>query len=85
MSTATARSPIDQAIFDRNAELFQGYVLEQLDDPHRMEQIPAGTTLILLPQGDPAGIEAALAMAADLARRGDNVYRRHADPDGRPR
>lgn len=87
MSTATAppRSAIAQAIFDRNAELFQGYVLAQMDEPDRMEQIPAKTTLVFLPHGDPAGIEAALALAADLARHGDNVYLRHVDPDGRPR
>ena len=86
MSTATApiRSAIDQAIFDRNAELFQGSVLAQMEDPERMEHVSEGATMVFLPRDDATGIESALAMAADLARRGGNDFLRHVDRDGRP-
>lgn len=74
----------DQAVVDRNAELFQGYVVAQLDDPEQTEHLPEGTTLVLLPCGDADAIEAALNMAAAVARGGRNVFLRHVDRDGRP-
>jgi hypothetical protein len=70
MSTAAVPTTevVDQAVVDRNAELFQGYLVAQMDDPDRMEHLPEGTTLVLLPRGDDDGIEAALTMAAAVAR-----------------
>lgn len=86
MSTAAVPTTevADQAVVDRNAELFQGYVVAQLDDSEQMEQLPEGTTLVLLPRGDADAIEAALKMAAAIARGGRNVFLRHVDRHGRP-
>ncbi len=83
-ATAPTNRAAEQAAVDRNAELFQGYVLAQMEDPERMERVPDGTTLVFLPRDDPAGTEAALTMATDIARRGYNVYLRNVDRNCRP-
>ncbi|MGH2535165.1 MAG: DUF5647 family protein [Thermomicrobiales bacterium] len=85
MSTRTSTTdPATVATVERNLDLAQGYLLAMLDDPARMERVPGGASLVLLPRDEPDGFEANLNIAVALARKGRNVYVRHVERDGRP-
>jgi hypothetical protein len=48
-----------------------------LDDPALLDEIPEGTTLVLIPSDDPAIAEANLEIAMAEVRKGRDVYIRH--------
>lgn len=70
--------PLDpQAAADRNLELAGDLLLSRLDDPALLEQVPAGATLVLIPDGDPTLAEHNLALARRVFATGRNVYLYH--------
>jgi len=79
-STATATAtvaPEIEAAIQRNLDLVHRFLLGVMEDPSRFEAVPDGASIVLLPDDDPASLDANLAMAAELARNGRNVYLRH--------
>ena len=74
--TVTA-DPAMAAAVERNLDLVHRFLLGEHADPSRIEVVPANASVVLLPDDDPGAFEANLAMAADLTRKGRNVYLRH--------
>jgi uncharacterized protein DUF5647 len=70
--------PLDpRAAADRNLELAGVLLLAQLGDPGLLERVPAGATLVLIPDDDRALAEHNLALARRVFATGRNVYLYH--------
>jgi hypothetical protein len=62
---------------ERNIELAFSFMHDILDDPALLDEIPEGTTLVLIPSDDPTTAEANLEIAMAEVRKGRDVYIRH--------
>ena len=82
--SAPPADPTRVAAMNRNLNLVSGYLQAMMAAPARMDVIPDGASLVLLPRDDRDGFEANLKIAVSLARQGANVYLRHVHADGSP-
>lgn len=62
---------------ERSIDLSFDFLHSVIDDPTILDDIPAGATLVLIPDNDPELAEVKYQLAVDVARRGENVYIRH--------
>jgi hypothetical protein len=74
---SNAEPAVDAVLAERNIELAFSFMHDVLDDPALLDEIPEGTTLVLIPSDDPATAEANLQIATTEARKGRDVSIRH--------
>lgn len=62
---------------ERNITLSFEFAKSIIDDPAILEEIPNGSTVVLLPEDEPDLAEENLRLGLEAAERGENVYIRH--------
>lgn len=60
-----------------DTDLWVAFTQAIVDDPSVLDDIPNGSTLVLIPDDNPELAEANLKRGIDAARRGSDVYIRH--------
>jgi hypothetical protein len=61
----------------RDDEVWTTFLHSIVDDPTILDDIPNGSTVVLIPDDDPELAELNLQSGLDSARRGADVYIRH--------
>lgn len=66
-----------QDFVKNDTDLWVAFSQAIVDDPSILEDIPDGSTVVLIPDDDPEIAEANIQRGVDAVRRGSDVYIRH--------
>lgn len=66
---------------ESDTDLWVEFTQSIVDDPTILDDIPNGSTVVLIPDDDPELAEVNLQRALKAARRGSDVYIRHMRSD----
>lgn len=84
MTTSTEVDQAKDMRIKKNLELVRRFTLAIFEDPSRLDDIPDGITLALIPDDDEALARWNLDMALGAARSGKDVLIRHIRPSELP-